>query len=116
MLTKARILFLVGMLCFVPFFFPTFQHDVIPNGTDDIITLGIPASPWFEHHSMETKVETEKRDEKTGAFLSHSYSWNANQHTSVNWLSWSWLFVIAGVTAFVVSGRMKVSATVKTPS
>jgi hypothetical protein len=118
MFTKVRVLFWLGLLCFVPFFFPMFQHVEIPNGTDEIFTLGIPASPWLEHHETETetKVETEIRDEKAGRFSqvkSLSSSRKAEQHTFIQWLSWSWLFAFAGVIALCESRRMKAAATSK---
>ena len=102
-------LFCVGLLCFVPFFIPTFQHKIIPNGTEDRFLLGLPASPWFEFTKTETKVETKTENPKPGGALFLG-SLNLHQSIGVQWIAWSWLFPIIGTVAISVSRRKSASS------
>ena len=97
MLTKTRVLFWIGLLCFVPFFFLTIQHNSIPNGTEDKFTLGLPQSPWLIISSTETKAES-----KDGV----SYTSGFKRNQSIEFLSWSWLFAIGGWAIFALRRRV----------
>ena len=99
MLTKTRILLFIGLLCFIPFFFPTIEHNVIPNGTEDMFTLGLPQSPWLVASETETKMET-----KDGMSMSSSMNFS-NTH-KVEFLSWSWLFPIGSWALFALRRRL----------
>jgi len=57
MRTKARTLFWIGLLCFVPLFFPTFRNLKISHGTDKKLTLGLPSTPWLVGNWIETEEE-----------------------------------------------------------
>lgn len=107
MLFLARILFWIGLLCFVPFLFPMIAHNSIPNGTEDRFTLGLPQSPWLVYTSSKTTVET-KMQGKEG--WSSSSSINLSTRFGVEWLAWSWLFAIAGVVLIALGGRLKTRA------
>jgi hypothetical protein len=97
-------LFCLGLACFVPFFVPTFHHNIIPNGTEDKFLLGLPTSPWLESTKTETKVETKIENPKPGGAL-YSSSMNLHQTIGVQWIAWSWLFPIIGAAAIIISRR-----------
>lgn len=103
MLTKARVLYWIGLLCFVPFVFPTIRHGEIPNGTKDEFTLGVPSSPWVIASRSETKVET-KQETKTG--ISTSASFRFDQNFNVELISWSSLFAVVGSVLMTLSRRL----------
>jgi len=113
---KARILYWIGLLCFVLFFLPNIQHNRISNGTEDNtedkLTLGWPGSPWLVGSWTETKTET-KSDSKDPKGLSSSSSSHSSHSFNVEFIAWSWLFVVFGVTAMMVIRRMKAQATTK---
>jgi hypothetical protein len=91
-----------GLLCFVPFFYPTFRHENIPNGFKDSFFLGLPSSPWLTDINTETKFETQPTNAKAGPSIS---SMNLHQEFAIQWIAWSWLFPICGAVAIAVSRR-----------
>ena len=95
MKTTARVLLCVGLLCFVPLFYPSHRHTPIENGTEERFTLGLPQSPWFVHSSTETKIEVKQNGVS-------SSSTNSAFSTNVEFISWSSLFAIVGTSLIVV--------------
>jgi len=104
MFTKARVLLCIGLLCFMPFFVPTFHRNTIPNGTEERFTLGLPQSPWFVHTSTETNVEVKAEGVS-------SSSMNSGFSAKVELIAWSWLFAIAGTALIAASRRLKTRET-----
>jgi hypothetical protein len=99
MLTKTRVLWWIGLLCFVPLFFPTIHSNKIPNGTEGKFTLGIPSSPWL----VVSWIDTEERIENG---MSSSFSSNHSHSTNAELITWSALFGIVGIVLMTVSKRL----------
>jgi hypothetical protein len=104
MLILARVLFWMGLLCFVPFLFPMIENKSIPNGTEDRFTLGLPQSPWLLYSSSKTTVETKMEGKER---QSSSSSMSLSTRFGVEFLAWSWLFAIAGMVLIALGGRLK---------
>jgi hypothetical protein len=100
-IVSSRVLSIVGLLCFLPFFIPWSQHTAIPHGTEDRLTVGLPQSPWLVDSSTQTKEET-----KDG--MSSSFSMNFSSSFKVEFIAWSWLFPITGMALIAISSRLKV--------
>jgi hypothetical protein len=98
---SARVLSIVGLLCFLPFFIPLSQHTAIPHGTEDRFTFGLPQSPWLVHSSTQTKEETEDG-------MSSSFSMHFSSSFKVEFIAWSWLFPITGMALIAVASRLNV--------
>ena len=110
MLTRARVLCVIGLLCFVPFFFPWFQHEEIPNGTEDLFTLGLPASPWLVYYRMQTKEEVTSIEKDGKRLIQSSKGASFSTKFGIEILAWSWVFAILGWIMFKVArqgGRQK---------
>lgn len=95
----ARVLMFAGLLCFVPFMFPSYQTDTTDNGTEERFTFGLPQSPWFVHTTTDTKIEVNNKGVT-------SFSTNSAWSNKVEFISWSSLFLIAGIALLMVSRRL----------
>ena len=106
MLTASRVLYCLGLICFVPFFYPTIRHENLPNGTEERFTLGLPQSPWFVYSHVEIKTET-KTDGKQGGSSSQSSAMKFSTRWGVEFINWSWVFLGGGLALMAVSRRFK---------
>jgi len=100
MFTTSRVLLVTGLVCFVPFFFPTTQHNQIPNGTEDLFTLGLPASPWFLTSQTETREES-----REGRSFSSNFS--SSHSSKIELVAWSWLFPVGAMALIIMSWCFK---------
>jgi hypothetical protein len=108
MLKSPRLLFWLGMVCFVPILFPVIRQEKLPNGTKSSITIGLPSSPWFNAYRTEIKEET-KQESKTdnSTSMNMSFSMRFDQKVSVEFISWSALLAVVGMVLITLSRRLK---------
>jgi hypothetical protein len=97
---KARVLFWIGLLCFVPFLFPTFNRLQIPHGTEDRLTLGLPGTPWLVGSRIETKEEVRQGN-------SSSFSSNSKSDLHFELINWSALFAVVGTVLVSISRHLR---------
>ena len=95
----ARVIMVIGLLCFVPFMFPSYQTNTSDQRSEERFTLGFPQSPWFIHTTTNTRIEVKNKGISS---VSTNSAWSSN----VEFISWSSPFLIAGIVLLMGSGRL----------
>ena len=91
----SRLLFWVGILCVAVFFYPSMWHEKIPNGRIDRLTVGLPASPWYD----KKVTVTEQGLARSGVQTVHEV-----HDINTNFCQWSTMFPVLGIV-LIVAGR-----------
>ena len=73
---------ILGILCLVVFFSFSYEHQALPDRETETWSVGLNLAPWYKFEK-----ETFHGPQKRGF----------EAHGGVKWLSWSWLFLLAGL-------------------